>query len=296
MKWEINRKIITYTLIICTVIGILIGYGIVQSKHQVLASVNGENISKDQLYDAMVVASGKQTLDSLISQKIVEIESKKQNVVVSDDDIQKEIDKYYEYYGSEEGFTQALASSGFTLDQVKKDIVNNLKIEKILEPQITLTEEELKAYYDENKATFAQEKQVKVSHILVDTLETANEVKQKLVNGGDFAELAKEYSTDIATKANGGDLGYFASGAMAIEFEKAAFALKVGEISDPVKTEFGYHLIKLVDIKDAQEANYEQSKAEIRETLLEKKVGEEYDLWMQNLYQQYDVKNYLETQ
>jgi len=124
-------------------------------------------------------------------------------------------------------------------------------------------------------------------------LETANEVKQKLVNGGDFAQLAKEYSIDNGTKENGGDLGFFGSGKMAIEFEKAAFALKVGEISDPVKTEYGYHIIKLVDKKDAQEANYEVSKAEIKDALFEKKVGDEYDNWMQNLYQQYDVKNYL---
>ncbi|PKM77980.1 MAG: foldase [Firmicutes bacterium HGW-Firmicutes-15] len=296
MKWKIrktNRHIITYSIIVCAVIGLFIGYGIVQSKPEVIASVNGQNINKDQLYDALVQSSGKQVLDSLISQKIVELESKKQNVVVSDADIQKEINKYYEQYGGEAGFIQALAMSGYTLDQVKKDIVDNLKVKKILEPQITITEEELKAYFEENKATFAQEKQVKASHILADSFEIANQVKQKIVNGGDFAQLAKEYSTDNGTKENGGDLGYFGSGKMAVEFEEAAFALKVGEISDPIKTEYGYHIIKLVDKKDAQEANYEQSKAEIRDALLDKKIGEEYDSWIQDLYQQYDVKNYL---
>ncbi|MDD4002326.1 MAG: peptidylprolyl isomerase [Bacteroidales bacterium] len=299
MEWKnpkIKRQVIAYFIILCTVLMLFIGYQIVQSKNEVIASVNGEKITKDQLYDALVQSSGKQVLDSLISEKIVELEAKKQNIVVSDDDIQKEIDKYYEQYGGEEGFNQALATSGYTLDQVKKDIISNLNVKKILEPQITITEEELKAYFEENKATFAQEKQVKASHILVDSLEIANEVKQKLVDGGDFAQLAKEYSTDPGTKENGGDLGFFGSEQMAIEFEKAAFALKVGEISDPVQTEYGYHIIKLVDKKDAQEANYEQSKAEIRDALLEKKIGEEYDSWMQNLYQQYDVKNNLVNQ
>ncbi|MDD3364917.1 MAG: peptidylprolyl isomerase [Syntrophomonas sp.] len=299
MEWKnpkIKRQVIAYFIILCTVLMLFIGYQLVQSKNEVIASVNGEKITKDQLYDALVQSSGKQVLDSLISEKIVELEAKKQNIVVSDDDIQKEIDKYYEQYGGEEGFNQALATSGYTLDQVKKDIISNLKVKKILEPQITITEEELKAYFEENKATFAQEKQVKASHILVDSLEIANEVKQKLVDGGDFAQLAKEYSTDPGTKENGGDLGFFGSEQMAIEFEKAAFALKVGEISDPVQTEYGYHIIKLVDKKDAQEANYEQSKAEIRDALLEKKIGEEYDSWMQNLYQQYDVKNNLVNQ
>ena len=162
-----------------------------------------------------------------------------------------------------------------------------------MEPQISITEDETKAYFEANRATFVQEKQVKASHILVDTEEKANEVKAKLVNGGDFVQLAKEYSTDTATKDNGGDLGFFGSGVMAPEFEKVAFSLNVGGVSDPVKTEYGYHIIKVIDKKDAQEANYEQSKAAIKETLLEQKVDEGYGSWMQTLYEQYNVENFL---
>jgi foldase protein PrsA len=289
-------KIIGSVLILCTIIGIFITYGLVRTKQEAIATVNGEKISKDQLYHAMVQANGKQVLDSLIAEKIVKLEAKKLNIVVSDEEIQKEMDKYYDYYGGKEGFSQVLAMSGYTLDGVKLDIINNLEVKKILEPQITITDEEIQAYFAENTATFSQEKQVKASHILVDSLEAANEIKQKLVVGGDFAQLAKENSTDTGTKENGGDLGYFESGKMTMEFEQATFALNVGEISDPVKTEYGYHIIKLVAIKDAKEANYEESKAEIRDALLDEKIGQEYDNWMHNLYQQYEIKNYLDKQ
>jgi foldase protein PrsA len=287
-------KVISYIIFACTILGLFIAYEML-TKPEVIASVNGNKITKNELYNALVKTNGEQVLESLISEKIVELESAKQNIVISDADYQQELNKYYEYYGGEAGFTQALEMNGYTLDQVKGDIVNNLSVRKLLGPQISISDEELKAYFEENKATFAKEKQVRASHILVDNLEAATEIKQKLVNGEDFTQLAKKYSTDTTTKENGGDLGYFGSGTMMIEFEQAAFALNVGEISDPVKTEYGYHIIKLVETKAAQEANYEQSKNEINETLLERKIGDEYANWMQQLYQQYKVENFLIT-
>ncbi len=286
-----NYKIISSIVIACTIVGLIIAYSM--TKAEAVASVNGQKITKNELYDAMVKANGDQVLESLISQKVVELEAAKQNIVISDADIQTEIDKYHEYYGGEQGFAQALETNGYTLDQLKVDIANNLQVKKLLGPQITVTDEEMQTYFEENRESFAQEKQVKASHILVDSLETAQEVKQKLNAGGDFAQLAKDYSTDPGTKDNGGDLGFFASGTMTEEFDQAAFAMKVGEISDPVKTDYGYHIIKVVEIKEAQEANYEQSKPAINDTLLDKKIGEEYANWIQQLYQQYNVQNSL---
>jgi foldase protein PrsA len=289
-KTQIN--VISSILIACIIIGLFIAYKAV-TKSETVASVNGEKITKNELYDEMVKVNGDQVLESLISQKLVRLESAKQNIVISDADIQAEIDKYTEYYGGEEGFAQALEANGYTLDQIKVQIADNLRVKKLLGSQITITEDEMKTYFEENKETFAQEKQVKASHILVDSLETAQEIKQKLNNGGDFAQLAKDYSTDTASKESGGDLGFFKSGDMTPEFEKAAFALKVGEISNPVKTEYGYHIIKVVEIKEAQAANFEQSKAAINDTLMEKKINEEYSDWIQQLYEQYNVQNYL---
>jgi foldase protein PrsA len=294
MNWKLpsKRNLIIHLTILCIVSALLV-FGHWKFISEAVASVNGEKISKDELYDAMVKQSGQQALDSLISQKVVELEAKKQKIAVSEKDIQNELDKYYEQYGGKEVFNQALVQKGFTLDQVKKDLELSVKVNKLLAPRIKISEEERKTYFEENKATFAQEKQVKASHILVDTEQKANEIKDKLAKGEDFAKLAKENSTDPGSKGNGGDLGFFGKGQMVKEFEEAAFALKVGEISAPVKTQFGYHIIKLTEIKDAKEANYEQSKDKISDILSEQKLQTEYSAWLQELYPKYKIENSL---
>ena len=294
MNWKLsNKSSLTITLtVLCIMVALLVS-GCSKGVSNVVASVNGVNITKDELYDAMLKQSGQQALDSLITKKIVELEAKKQKIAVSEQDIQNELNKYYEKYGGREAFGQALAQNGFTLDEVKKDFDLNVKVKKLLAPKIKIPEEEIRTYFNENKASFAQGKQVKASHILVNTKEKANEIKDKLAKGEDFAKLAKENSTDSGSKANGGDLGFFGRGQMAKEFEDAALALKVGEISAPVKTKYGYHIIKVTDIKDAKEASYEQSKAKISDLLLEQKLQTEYSTWLQELYPKYKIENSL---
>lgn len=291
---KIKRSVIISFLILSIAVVFAAGCGTGNSNQDVVASVNGEDITKNELYELMVKQNGKQALDSLISQKVIELEAKKQKITVSDEDIQKEMETYYETYGGEEAFVQTLQMSGYSLEDVKKELALNIKINKLLEPRIKITEEELKTYFEANKEQFAQQKQVKASHILVETEEKANEIKKKLAEGQDFAQLAKENSTDTQNKDKGGDLGFFGSGDMVKEFEETAFALKVGEISAPVKTEFGYHIIKVTEIKEAQEANYEQNKSKIKETLFAEKAQAEYGVLMQELQKDYKIENSLE--
>lgn len=294
MIWKLpnKRSLVIHFTILCIVAALLV-FGYWKGNTDVVASVNGEKISKDELYDVMLKQGGQQALDSLISQKVVELEAKKQKIAASEQDIQKELDKYYNQYGGKEVFNQALAQNGFTLDEVKKDLELNVKLNKLLETRISISADEQKTYFEENKASFAQEMQVKASHILVETEEKANEIKEKLAKGEDFARLAKENSTDPGSKENGGDLGFFGSGQMVKEFEQAAFALKVGEISAPVKTQHGYHIIKVTEIKDAEEANYEKNKDKISDILFEQKLQTEYGAWLQELYPQYKIENSL---
>ncbi|HHY80872.1 MAG TPA: foldase [Thermoanaerobacter sp.] len=256
----------------------------------VVARVNGEAITKDELYDALVQENGKTVLNSLIANKIVELEAKKQNITVSEEDVQKEVDKLAEQYGGEEAFTQFLDMYGYSLDGIKDNIKMNLYVKKLLEPTIKIEESEIKSYFDENKASFDTPEQVKASHILVGSEEKAKEVKQKLQDGEDFAELAKTYSTDTSNNQQGGELGYFSKGQMAPEFEAAAFSLKVGEISDPVKTEFGYHIIKVEDKKEAKEATYEESKDKIKEALLEEKLSAAFSTWIREKFSEYKIE------
>ncbi|WP_026558956.1 peptidylprolyl isomerase [Bacillus sp. J37] len=263
------------------------------TRSDVVAKVGSESLTKDDLYTFFVEQNGEAALDTLITKKLINQEVEKEKITVSSKEIDAELQELVDSYGGEETFEQQLTASGLTQDDIKEDIEVNLKIEKLLEPQIEITEEEMQTYFDENKDSFAQTKQVKASHILVEDEETAKEVQEKLDNGEDFAELAKEYSTDTASAESGGDLGFFGEGSMVAEFEEAAFSMKVDEISDPVKSDYGYHIIKVTDTKEAAEANFEKSKEEIKGILLDEKMTTEYPTWLEKKQKEYDVKNYL---
>ncbi len=263
------------------------------TKSDVVAKVGKESITKDDLYTYFVEQNGEAALDSLITKNIIEQEAEKQKVKISDKEIDEELKKTVDSVGGEEAYQSALETNGISEDDLKDNIKTNLQIEKLLESKIKISDEEMKTFFDENKAEFAKEEQVKASHILVADEKTANEVKKKLDEGGDFAELAKEYSTDTGTAQNGGDLGFFGKGAMVKAFEDKAFSMKVGEISAPVKSDYGYHIIKVTDKQEAEEANFEKSKEEIKDTLFQQKLQTEYPTWLEDKKEDYDIKNYL---
>ncbi|MGB7605100.1 MAG: peptidylprolyl isomerase [Lutisporaceae bacterium] len=299
MKELINKKnliISAVALLLVILIGVssfYLGTLSVDKKDVAVASVNGRSITKDELYNIMLLQSGSEVLNGLIAEKIVDIELNKQNVTVTEQEMQEEMQKMYDQYGGQEEFEQALVSYGYTVDNAKKDIEKNLKVTKLLKPEITITEEELKSFFEENKASFDEKEQVKASHILVDSEEKAKEVIAKLSAGSDFAEMAKEYSTDTSNSAKGGELGFFSRGAMVAEFENAAFALEIGKISDPIKTQFGYHIIKVEEKKPAVSANYENDKTKVEAALTSQKLPAVYETWLQEKYTEYKIENYV---
>jgi foldase protein PrsA len=288
-----NKKLVSIIAVLILAIGVFLSFAL--PKDKAVAKVDGEAISKDELYDVMVEQYGAATVEQLIADKIVATEAKKEKVSITDEELNEEVDKLKESYGGEDVFNQMLESNNTTVDVLKEDLKNYLTIRKLLEPQIEITDEELQTYFEENKDSFGEAEQVKASHILVEDEATANEIKQKLADGADFAELAKEYSTDEGTKENGGELGFFAKGTMVTEFDDVAFTLPVNEISDPVKTEYGYHIIKVEEKKEAKEANFDDSKTEIKNTLIEQKLETEYSTWLENKKQDYDIENSLES-
>ncbi|MCP1160291.1 peptidylprolyl isomerase [Bacillus infantis] len=260
------------------------------SKEPAVASVGSESIKKEELYSLLVKQYGDEALDALVTDKIIEMEAKKEKVTISDKEKEEELKNLKESYGGEEGFKAALEQSGVTEAGIAEDIEKYLKTEKLLEPRIDLKEDEIKAYFDENKDQFAQQEQVKASHILVEDEATAKEVKSKLDKGEEFADLAKEYSTDASNAESGGELGYFGKGEMEAAFEEAAFALKANEISGPVKTDYGYHIIKVEDKKEAKEAVYEDSKEAAKKALFDERMQTEYYNWLEEKKEEYKIE------
>lgn len=277
------------------IIAAILVYAMVVSSDKTVANVGGEKISEDELNETLLTNYGSATLDQLINDKIVELEAEKEGIKVTDKEIQKEIDTLAESYGGEDTLKEQLEASGSSLAALKQDIVVYIQTKKLVEPRISVTDDEISAYFEENKASFAQEEQVEASHILVEDKKTAKKVAKELADGGDFAELATKYSTDAGTKDKGGSLGYFGKGSMVEEFEDVAFKLDVNEISDPVKTEHGYHIIKVTGKKEAKKANLEDNKAEIKEALVNNKLQEEYTVWLAEVKKDYDVTNKLEA-
>lgn len=261
--------------------------------NETVATVNGVNISKDRLYDELVLAGGAATLDNLITQELIAQEAKAASVTVSDADVTAEIDLIKKSFGSEEEFNSTLAQYGMTLETLQKDTKVNLTIRKILEPQTDVTDAEIQQFYDENKASLGTPEQVQASHILVATKEEADAILAELKQGADFATLAKEKSTDPGSKDKGGDLGFFGKGAMVPEFEEAAFALKVNELSGVVQTEHGFHIIKKTAEKAAVVPTFEEKKEEIRKQLVATEANELSEAWMAKIREKAKITNTL---
>jgi peptidyl-prolyl cis-trans isomerase C len=159
------------------------------------------------------------------------------------------------------------------------DIKEQLLIESLLKKKISsdsqLNDEELKKYYDANKDKFKKGEEINTRHILLKTAEEAKQIKEKLQNGEDFVELAKKYSIDPNAKTTGGEIGFHPKGAIFPEYEEAAFKLtKVGQISSIVKTQYGYHIIRLEGTKPPAFVSFDEVKDFIKQQLVQEKQKE----------------------
>ncbi|MBO0993613.1 peptidylprolyl isomerase [Bacillus sp. SD088] len=200
------------------------------------------DVSKEELYDAMKERVGDQVLQQLVVEKVLEKEYK-----VSDKEVDAELNKIKDQLG--EQFEMQLMQSGFSDEEDFREVLYlNLLQQKAATKDIEVTDDELQEYYDQ------KEPDIDVRHIIVEDEKTAKEAKKKLDDGEDFADVAKEYSTD-ATAENGGDLGTLSreDPQMDEDFKVAAFDLKEGEVSAPIETQFGWHLIEVTKKPEKEE-------------------------------------------
>ncbi|MFF2448472.1 peptidylprolyl isomerase [Neobacillus sp. NPDC058068] len=232
---------------------------------KVLVKTDYGTIAKDDLYKEVISSErGKELIQKLVYMQIL-----KGKYEVSDKEVNQRLDLIKEEAGDKDGFKMFLEKQGFKNENELKDYIKQtIYFFKATTDGVKVSDKEIKDYYEQNKDQYTE---VRTSHILVDKESTAKEIEQELKKGTDFAELAKKQSTDKVTAAEGGDLGYLSGGSKEMDptFLAAAMKLKKDEVSEPVKTMFGYHIIKVTDRK---ETPLSKVKDQIRETLLGKEA------------------------
>jgi foldase protein PrsA len=225
---------------------------------------------------------------SLVEQAQFEIAAEELNVSVTDQDVDKRLDELKEQFfqGDEQKYEDELEAQGLTEEQVKTDLRTRLLSEKVFEKvtsQVKVSDEDVQAYYEENQAQFETPASREVRHILVKTKARADQLHSQLEGGANFAKLARQFSTDTASKKDGGKFTA-QQGATVAPFDKVAFDLDTGELSDPVKTQFGWHIIEAVgDVEEAATQDISEVEEQIRDTLLEEKKNTRINEWIEEL-------------
>jgi peptidyl-prolyl cis-trans isomerase C len=250
-----------------------------------------------------------QAIEQTIRRHLLDEKVKQANIVITDQEVISTIEKIAANQReplSLEEFKKKLAEYGQNFDQVKEEVREGLARNKFMEGQwagkINVTEEDARKYYQDNPKQFETPEQVRASHILIKPEYTdpnvdpnadpneakaqarakAEELLKQIKDGADFAELAKAHS-NCPSAPKGGDLGFFPRGETTPAFEKTAFELEIGRISDIVETEYGYHIIKVTDHKDASTTLFEQAKDDIIKQLTQKKQSEFADEYIESL-------------
>lgn len=174
------------------------------------------------------------------------------------------------------------------LDKTAENLLKGYAFTKLIKDE-EVEDSEIKKYYDQNKESFKDSEKIQASHILVSDEDDAKDILSKLKAGEKFEDLAKEHS-NCPSKEQGGDLGTFGKGQMVPEFENEAFKLEENEISNPVKTQFGYHIIKLVKKHPEKQKDLVEVYDEIKELLLRQKQQHKYLVKVNELSKKYEVK------
>jgi peptidyl-prolyl cis-trans isomerase C len=226
-------------------------------------------------------------LDQLISAELLYQAGRKREIKDLDKQITDKVSQGKAQFGTPAEYEAALKANNLTendlLESIRKSIVINNLLEKDIVSKIVVTDADLKKYYDENLDKFKLPEKYHASHILIGVdpqakpeekqkaREKAETIRKKILAGEDFATLAKAESS-CPSKEQGGDLGSFGKGEMVPEFEKATAALKPGGISEVVETQFGYHVIKLIEKNDAGTVKFDEAKDKIKDYLKQTKT------------------------
>jgi len=286
----------------------------------VLARVNGEPVNKadlDRLIKNMEVSAKqpvpaerrdeiyRKALDELLTYTVLSQETRARKVAVSDEEIESHIKEMRGRLPNEQAFKKALAERGMTIEKLRADARIDLSINKMMEAELASqpapSDAEVRDFYTKNPDKFKQDEAVRASHILFRVEESADAATKKKAmdeaqrvlkearGGADFGELAKKHSADSSSQ-QGGDLNFFTKGQMVPAFDQVAFALKPGQISDIVTTQFGYHIIKVTERRAASTVPFEQVSDRIKEYLTEQQKQQKAQAFIQSLKQKAKIE------
>ena len=244
-------------------------------KDKLLAEVNGKKITGvdynlfiDSLNPQLKQYFGGEEMNKEVVNELV------YQTLLYEEAMEKGMDK-------DDEFTQVL-------EKTKESMLKTYALGKLL-ATVSVTDDEIKKFYEDNKDVFKENESANASHILVAEEDKANEIYKKVKNGEDFASLAKEFST-CPSKEKGGELGTFTRGQMVKEFEDAVFNNEVGAITEPVKTQFGYHIIKINDKNEGRDLAFDEVKDKIATQVRRQKEQALYNEKITELKEKYQVK------
>jgi len=244
-------------------------------------------------------------LNRMIEEELLYQDSQSKDIKVPEARVTEELASIKQRFPSEKEYQDALAGIEMSEADLTRKITRGMAIEQLIKAHViqetAVSDTESRAFYDQNASMFEKPEQVQARHILIkmegdvteaqkaEALKKIEMIRKKALEGEDFAALASEYS-EGPSSVKGGDLGHFSRGQMVKPFEDAAFALKTGEISEVVETQFGYHIIEVTDQQPASVVSYETVQAQIVERLKQEKSRREIQQYIETLRSQADIK------
>ncbi|AMV72785.1 peptidylprolyl isomerase [Desulfuromonas carbonis] len=247
----------------------------------------------------------KKALDGLVQRALKVLYALSEELVVDNGEVDRRFQKIRDRFKSEADFRDAIGAegAGFLRADIYRDLLAEKAEEAAVGSKVKVPETKIKEYYETNKARFKRPRQYHASHILIKVdpssnqeertvlLEKAEDLLEKAKAGDDFYNLAY-YNSDDRTRYVGGDLGTFHEGQTVPEFDAALKSMKPGEISGPIKTMYGYHIIKLFEVKEPKQLSYEEMHDKIKSDLEKQQREQLTKDWMDALKEKYPVKYY----
>lgn len=259
-----------------------------------VAKVGSSTITKSDLYNYLVQSYGKPASDQMVINKIIALDAKENNVQVSSTQVNNELTQVELGYGGLSALNTALQQQGKTLSGLKSTIVTYLQMQALVGSTIHISNSQINSYFDLNKSTYNTPEEVRASNILVSSKSLALQLESKLNSGENFAYLAKKYSIDSTSAKSGGDLGYFTKSSMVPAFANVAFSLPVGKVSSPVKTQYGWNILKVTDIQPATVATLASVKSKVVAALKAQEIQSKYPSWLLSQEKKFNVVDTLD--